>query len=193
MTLCARTRAHTHTHTHTLVTRLQRHILWAPRHMGTSKDTHRSGPLHQLTSRARTSSGEAFLCWTRWLRLLASLAGWICEPLILESMRRKGDKSSEDWGVPWLWGPGEIRWHSPLRTAWPGAWGQGQPLESYLLTHWAWPCIYHPRLFTFQKLPCLHWLPLLLKEDCRPRKERKSARAWFEGELGPVGAGLSQQ
>ena len=32
-------------------------------------------------------------------------------------------------------------------------------------------------------------LPLLLKEkDCRPRKEKNSGRAWFESELGPVGA-----
>ena len=26
------------------------------------------------------------------------------------------------------------------------------------------------------------------EKDCRPRKEKNSGRAWFESELGPVGA-----
>lgn len=66
----------TYTQTHTRSTHPQRHILWAPCHTLTSKDTHESGPLHQHTSRACTSPGKGFLIWTKWPEFV-SKSGWV--------------------------------------------------------------------------------------------------------------------
>ena len=59
-------------------------------------------------------------------------------------------------------------------------------MEYYLLTCCAWALHLLSLTLHISKTPRL---PLLLKEkDCRPRKEKNSGRAWFESELGPVGA-----
>ena len=61
----------TYTQTHTMSTHPQRHIDTL-----TSKDTHRSGPLHQHTSRACTSPGKGFLIWTKWPEFVSE-SGWV--------------------------------------------------------------------------------------------------------------------